>query len=179
MKKIVFIFLVFLFFLTSCGVFCPQQQPFIIGASAPRVVVVEVPEKGADPNQRNEEKYFSAVYPDVTKGYIENQAFPYYPKVWLIKDGKKIALIGPEKGPPLMCDGEIGEFNLPPGLHILHVERWQKLPAVYGGWRSVGKVEIIKLNVAQFAPGGYQPSYYGWRIIIYPEQSAVYGGLDP
>lgn len=177
MRKIIFIFLAF--FLTSCGLFQRQQQPFIIGEPAPRVVVMEISGKEKTADQNQEEKYFSAVYPDVTRGYIENKAFPYYPKVWLVKDGKKTTLIGPAEGPPQICDGEIGEFNLPPGLHILHIERWQKLPVIYGGWRSVGKVEIVKLNVAQFAPGGYQPNYYGWRIIIYPEQSAVYGGVVP
>lgn len=180
MKKIIVFWFFLVFCLVSCGLFQKQQQPFVIGEPSPRVVVVEIPGKRIDPNQNlnQSEEYFSAVYPDVTKGYIENKTFPYYPKVWLVSDGKKIALVGPEQGPPTICEGEIREFNLPPGIHILHIERWQKLPSFYGGWRRVGKTEIIKLGVAQFEPGRYQPSYYGWRIIIYLERSAVYGA-DP
>ena len=161
---------------------CMYQKPIVIEEpTIPRIVVKEVPTGPEEPEKKEKEEYFesSYLYPDLTRGYIENKAFPYMPKVWLLVQGKKILLIGPETGPPKISVGEIREFNLPPGKHIFHIERWQHF-AHYGGWSKVRKTEVVKISIAEFRRSGrgryWIDSHYGWWLIIYPDQTQVYGG---
>jgi len=184
MEKMVRILLCLMVFpwIALCG--CAHQEPVVIEEPVtPRVVIKEVPFKGQGKDRAgaDKEEFFTSsyLYPDMTKGYIENKAFPYVPKVWLVKGGQKIVLVGPELGPPEFATGEIREFNLPPGTHILHIERWQHLP-YYGGWKKLKRVEVIKVKVAQFPEKGswryWADSYYGWFVIIHPDHSTVYSG---
>jgi hypothetical protein len=69
---------------------------------------------------------------------------------------------------------------LPPGVHIFHIERWQYLP-YYGGWRKLRQIEVVKLSVAEFRRRHWRywmDSHYGWWLIVYPERTQVYGGLN-
>lgn len=172
MKNFVVIF--FLVFITACA--C--QAPSVIYESQnPRIVIKEIP-AGEKMRERKQLFETSYVYPDMTKGCIENQAFPFVPKVFLIKNGQKIVLVGPKTGSPEFNVNEIREFNLSPGEHFLHIERWQHLGA-YGGWRKIPKVEVIKVSVAQFKQGGWSrwsAEYYGWSVIIYDNHSVVRSG---
>ncbi len=163
---------------------CAYQEPVIIEEPTTlRVVFRDIPATPEREKKAEEEKEelfsYSQQYPDMTRGYIENRAFPYVPKVWLIKGRLKIVLVGPENGPPVFSTGQIREFNLPPGAHILHIERWQHL-SYYGGWRKMKKVEVIKLNVAPFPKKGswrrWADGHYGWFVTIYPDHSTVYSG---
>lgn len=162
MKKI-FLILLFCF---GCA-----SQPFVIQDSSPRIIVKDI-QTGEEMKTR--EEFFEAVYPDPTKGYIENRAYPYIPKVWIIENKRKIILIGPREGVPQFWQGEIREFNFPPGRYILHIERWRRLPRVYGGWKKQKKTEIVKLKVAQFEKQFSENDHYGWRIIINPTSTSVY-----
>ena len=163
---------------------CTYQEPVIIEEPIiPRVVIREVAvgtEKKQGPQQEKEELFTSShLYPDMTRGYIENKAFPYVPKVWLVKNSQKIVIVGPEMGPPEFATGQIREFNLPPGSHILHIERWEHL-TYYGGWKKVNKVEVVRIDVARFPEKDswrcWADGYYGWFVIIHPEYSTVYSG---
>ena len=108
---------------------CAYQEAMVIEEpTTPRVVIKKVPAI-KEAKEKKEEFFESAYYPDLTRGYIENQSFPLIPKVWLLAEGReKILLIGPEQGPPKFPLGGIKEFNFPPGDNILHIERWQFLP---------------------------------------------------
>jgi len=158
---------------------CSYQKPMVIVEPATsRVVIKEVPTSKEAESEKKE--YFEGghLYPDLTRGYVENDAFPYRPKVWLLAQGKKVLLIGPEKGPPNLSMGEIREFNLPPGKHILHIERWQYF-AHYEGWEPIRKIEIVKLSIAQFRPGRWhywRDSHYGWWLVVHPDSTTVYSG---
>jgi hypothetical protein len=160
---------------------CAFQGPIVIKEpTAPRVVVKEAPAEAKKGEEKKEELFESSyLYPDLTRGYIENQAFPYLPKVWLLKEGQKIFLVGPEQGPPEISIEETREFNLPPGENVLYVERWQYF-VHYGGWRKVRQVEVVKVSVAEFRRHGHwrywMDSHYGWWLIVYPERTQVYGG---
>lgn len=175
MVKTIFIS-TFLCILVACAY---QRPPVVMDPQSPRIVIKEVPV--GEPRLKSEkEELFetSYVYPDLTRGYIENQAFPYVPKVFLIKDAQKIVLVGPETGPPEFNTKEIREFNLPPGKHVLHIERWQHSSA-YGGWKKISKVEVVKVSVAQFKSGDWidwKDNYYGWSITIYDNHTAVSSG---
>jgi len=152
MKKI-YLGLVMTWSIIAIG--CAYQKPVIIEEpTTPRVVFREIPATPQGEKEAKEKKEelfsYSQQYPDMTRGYVENRAFPYVPKVWLIKGGQKIVLVGPEHGPPEFSTGQIREFNLPPGAHMLHIERWQHL-SYYGGWRKMKKVEVVKVKVARFA----------------------------
>lgn len=172
MKNFVAIFLVFL---AACAY---QAPPVIYESQNPRIVVKEIP---AGKKAKQKEEFFetSYVYPDLTKGCIENQAFPFAPKVFLIKNGQKIILVGPEIGPPEFNVNEIREFNLPPGGHILHIERWQHL-GTYGGWKKIPKTEVVRVSVAQFSELGkwnrWRNNYYGWSVVIYDDHSVIRSG---
>ncbi|MBU4031121.1 hypothetical protein KJ756_03120 [Patescibacteria group bacterium] len=167
-------------FFLGCFAACAYQSPPIIYESQnPRIVIKEIP-TGEKAEQKEEFFETSYVYPDLTRGCIENQAFPYIPKVFLIANGQRITLIGPETGPPEFNPNEIREFNLPPGEHFLHIERWQHFSA-YGGWKKIPKTEIIKVSVAQFKEGDlsrWATEYYGWRVIVYDKRTTVYGGYQ-
>tara|TARA_B100000315_G_C14540233_1_gene570530 strand:+ start:558 stop:1121 length:564 start_codon:yes stop_codon:yes gene_type:complete len=163
---------------------CAYQEPIVIEEPrTPRVVFREIPAESEGQKEVKEEKEelfsYDQQYPDMTRGYIENKAFPYVPKVWLIKEGLKIVLVGPEVGPPKFATGEIREFNLPPGFHIFHIERWQHF-SYYGGWQKAKKVEVVKVNVARFPEKGswrgWADGHYGWFVTIHPEYSTVYSG---
>lgn len=150
----------------------------VIDSQTPRIVIKEIP-AGKKAQGKGELFETSYVYPDLTKGYIENKAFPFAPKVFLVKSGQKIVLVGPETGSPEFNVNEIREFNLPPGEHFLHIERWQHLGA-YGGWKKIPKTEVIRVSVAQFDESGnwnrWRNSHYGWSVIIYDNRTVVRSG---
>jgi hypothetical protein len=157
---------------------CAYQKPVNLEEpGTPRVVIKKAP-AGEESKENKEEFFESAYFPDLTRGCIENQSFPFTPKVWLLIERKKILLVGPEQGPPEFSLGGIREFNFPPGDNILHIERWQFLP-YYGGWQKIRQVEVVKIPVAKFKPkrrSYWIDRHYGWQVIIYPEHSAVYAG---
>ena len=163
---------IFVFLLVSLFCGCIHQAPPTIAIpQTPRVVIKEVP---AIKNQQTAEESFSR--PNLTRGYIENQAFPYVPRVWLIRGGKKILLVGQtEKGPPQVLDWQILEFDLPPDINHIIVERWRYLsPQI--GWQMLPP-ESCKLQVAKPRRGGYwDNNQYDWQIIIRQDRSYIYEG---
>lgn len=175
MKKIGFILVICLIIAIGCA----YQKPIIIEEpTTPRVVIKKVP-VGEEVKEGKEEFFESAYYPDLTKGYIENQSFPFIPKIWLLAEGReKILLIGPAQGPPEFPLGGIKEFNFPPGDNILQIERWQFLP-YYGGWQKLKQIEVVRVPVAKFRPKRrpyWIDHHYSWQVVIYPERSTVYAG---
>ena len=176
MKRISFLMIFLLLVVIGCAW---QPPPVLREPTTPRVIVKEIPTE-REPKEEKEEFFGTApyLYPDITRGYIENKAYPYTPKVWVLVDGtERLLLIGPELGPPEVFIGEIREFNLPPGDHIFHIERWQYTPH-YGGWRKISKVEVVKLSIAQFSPRGrqYWIDHYGWWLIIKSNRTTAYSG---
>ena len=175
MRKIGFLLICLIMFFG-----CTYQKPMVLEVpTTPRIVIKEIP---AGPKKEKKEEYCSAsyLYPDPCQGYIENQAYPYLPKIWLLREGgPMILLIGPEKGPPEFSIKGIREFSLPPGEHAFRIERWQYFPH-YGGWKKIRQVEIVKIQIAQFPRTGYwhywANSHYGWWVIIRPDHSVVYSG---
>ncbi len=143
--------------------------------------------------EAEKEKYYeSDFYPDLTRGYIENRAFPYVPEVWVLaEEGKKIPLLNlAEKSPRIskginlppsdnvLYKGQIVECNLPPGENILHIYRW-RYQAYYGGWQKLERVEIVKVSLAEFNSEKWQSwskGHYGWRIVIDQRRSYAYVG---
>jgi len=168
--KIFFVFLVSLF----CG--CIHQAPPTIAIpQTPRVLIVDSKEKL--PKIMKNEESFSR--PNPTVGYIENQAFPCVPRVWLVRSGKKILLVGEEKeGPPVdVLDWQIFEFSLPPGENKIIVERWV-LFLNHGGWQTISQEEFdFEVAKPRRGWGGYWGNnHYDWRIIIRQNRSYVYEG---
>ena len=159
---------------SACG-YIHQQSSIIATPTTPRVVIKEVSVDGKAPVKTENQESFSR--PDLTRGYIENQAFPYTPRVWLLAGGKQVLLVGQtEKGPPQVLDWQILEFNLPPGLCQIIVEWWEYLPH-YGGWRQI-RAEMANIQIARPRRGywsGYgDSSHYNWSVVIRPDRVLVY-----
>lgn len=114
MKRTALIFSIILFLLHCLGCAYTRQEPAIIEEpTTPRIVIKEAPvaSEGGEKTQKEELFTSTSRYPDLTQGYIENKAFPYVPKVWLLQRGQKIILSGPAQGPPQFNTGVIKEFN--------------------------------------------------------------------
>jgi len=176
MTKIVFSMLC-LVVMVACAY---QERAIIEEPTIPRVVIKEIPtDQGI--KEEKEEYFESDLYPDLTKGYIENKAFPYVPEVWLLlAEGEKVPLIVGQAGePPEFAKGERREYNLPPGRNFLHIYRWVYLP-YYGGWQKLKKVEIAKVDVAKFPDTEdwreWRKSHYNWSVRIGQRRSAIRTG---
>ena len=172
--RILLVFVVVI--LSACGSI-HQESPTIMIPQIPRVIIKEVHAVNGKVQTKMPEESFSR--PDLTRGYIENQAFPYVPRVWLIAGGKKILLVGQtKKGPPKVLDWQILEFNLPPGLNQIIVEWWEYRP-YHGGWKQI-KAETKDFQVAVSRRGywsGYgNSSHYNWSIVIRSDRALVYKG---
>lgn len=159
---------------SACG---PAQRPFtILIPKTPRVLIVEIPAGEKVPKTIENKESFSRS--DPTNGYIENQAWPRVPRVWLLVGGEKVLLVGEttEGSPKKVLDWQILEFSLPPGLRQIIVEWWEDLPH-HGGWRQV-KTKIVAFQVACLRQGywsGYgNSSHYNWSVIIRPDDVFVY-----
>jgi hypothetical protein len=153
MKKIIILLL--LLFLAGCVCQPPMQ------IMVPRVKKVILGGISYSPN---------SFYPELTRGYIENQSWPYVSKVWLLSQGKKILLVGKKDGPPdNVRPGEINEFNFPPQKHLLLVERWRYLH-YYGGWKKIGE-EKINLQIARSCR--LSEGHYGWYVVIGPKRTYI------
>lgn len=106
------ILIVFSVMILGCGSI-QQESPMIFTPTTPRTIIREVPvdQKRPQAKARAQESFSR---PDLTRGYIENQAFPYVPRVWMLFGDKKILLVGRTKvGRPMILDWQILEFNLP------------------------------------------------------------------
>lgn len=167
-------------FLHSCVPI--QQSPTIMIPNTPRVLIVDIPDGEKPPSRMKNQESFSR--PDLTKGYIENQAFPYVPRVWLIIGGEKVLLVGETiEGRPHVLDWQILEFSLPPGINQVIIERWRLLPN-QGGWQMVGTPEFKQFHVAKPKRGwgdyngsGYLGNnHYDWQIVIRQNRSFIYEG---
>lgn len=168
-------------FILFCG--CVHQQPLIIEESRiPRVVIKEVyidsnKRVAFDPNMAED----SYLLPDLTKGYIKNEAYPLTIRVWrLDKTGKKTIILGSDGKIPSPLNfyfGSVREFDFPPNEHRFIIERW-KFYRHYGGWRKNSKDEIIKLEVGRIPRGTWHSrteiGHYNWAIVIGPGRSQVY-----
>ncbi|MBN2373963.1 hypothetical protein JXL19_09280 [bacterium] len=169
------------FIIFFCG--CIHQQPVQIETpEIPRVVIREI---HADPNGKTEfdpnMKEASYLLPDLTKGYIKNEAYPLGIRVWWLNEaGQKEILIGTEgdnfTGQADFYFGNIREFNFPPGRQRLMVERWK---FIWGyGWLKEGNSELLKIEVGRIPRGrwfsGAEIGHYNWAVIIGSEQSRVY-----
>ena len=176
-------FLVFVaIMLSGCFGSIHQQSPTIVIPNTPRVLIKDIPTGEKVPIKMKNEESFSR--PNLTSGYVENQAFPYVPRVWLLSGGKKFLLVGETtEGRPRVLDWQIFEFSLPPGVNQIVVERWRLLPN-QGGWQIVGSLEeSLTFEVAKPRRGwgGYGSGYYGnnhydWQIIIRQNRSFVREG---
>jgi len=170
-------------FATSCGVgSIHQESPTIAIPTTPRVLIKEIPAGGKVPKRMENKESFSR--PDLTLGCIENQAFPYVPRVWLLAGGQKILLVGETtEGPPQVLDWQIMEFSLPPGKRQIFIERWRYLPN-QGGWEMVGTPEFREFQVAKprrgwgdyNGSGYYGNNHYDWQIVIRQNRSYIYEG---
>ncbi|MFH1611712.1 MAG: hypothetical protein ABH887_00335 [bacterium] len=163
---------------------CARQTKLapVIQQPVPRVIVYRVPAEKVQVSQLSPNAnlvdgldYESQMYPNPCRGYIKNEAWPFFPKVWLIKNGKMICLIcsGEFNSPPDIYDGEVREVVLPPGQHVLHVERWQRVPTYRhpNGWLKQPKPEVVEVEVKAFSTSD---EVYGWRIVIGPTYTSVY-----
>lgn len=163
----------FLLVLLSCAP--KQKQSFVIGPPPQRTIIVPANSVSSS-DDANSVEYRDAIYPDPRWGCIENKAYPYRPKIWYIKQGSKIALVGPaqEHLPSEFLAGEIREFHFPFGTHVLHIERWYK----FGGiWARVGKVDEAKLKIKQFVEWTSEEQW-GWKIVINQKNIVVYNKGD-
>ena len=172
------IFLVFIVLAFSACGSIHQASPTIAIPTTPRIVIKEIP---VSKNVRKKVQEESFSRQDLTKGCIENQAFPYIPRVWLLAGGKKILLIGQtKKGPPRVLDWQIFEFNLPAGLRQVIIERWRY---VAGEWQMLPP-EFKQFQVAKprrgwgdyNGNGYYGNNHYDWQIIIRQNKSFIYTG---
>lgn len=174
--KIVTISFVFLLALSVCGFgSIHQESPTIMIPNTPRMVVKD----GKAQQAETQEESFSR--PNLTKGCIENQAFPYVPRVWLLNGSKRVLLVGQtKKGPPQVLDFQILEFSLPPGLNQVFIERWRDLG---GEWQMLPP-EFLTFQVAKprrgwgdyNGSGYYDNNHYDWQIVIRQNRSFVYEG---
>lgn len=147
---------------------CTGRPAYVIQPySAPKVIVRSIEKEVGNLNDleslEENELEGNMLYPDPTRGFIENRAYPFVPKVWVVTKGKMVILVGPEEGPPEFLNGEIREFKFDPGLYVLHIERWRLMP---NGWEKMKRTEVIKLSVAQTEQQLGSVDYYSWRIII-------------
>jgi len=177
---------ILLMFLASCGSIgsMHQESSTIAIPMIPLVVMKEIPAGEKVPTKMKSQESFSR--PNLTKGYIENQAFPYVPRVWLLAGGEKILLVGETiDGRPQVLDWQILEFSLPPGVNQVIIERWRFLPN-QGGWQMLPP-EFKEFQVAKPRRGwgdyngsGYwTDNHYDWRIIIHQNRSFIYTGGRP
>lgn len=169
--------------LPTCGYH--QASPTIAIPQTPRVIIKEVSiGNGVQTTTEVSQESFSR--PNLTRGYIENQAFPYVPRVWLIKGGKKVLLAGQtKKGHPNVLYWQILEFDLPPGINQVIIERWRYTsPEI--GWQMLPP-EFKEFHVARprrgwgdwCGSGYWSDSHYDWRIIIRQNCSFIYTGGRP
>lgn len=177
---LIFLSLVVLFSLIVCS--CAHQQTVMIEEPTfPRVVVKEI---SADPNKKSgfdpNIAEVSYLQPDLTRGYIKNEAYPLAIRVWWLDEvgGREILLGSEGNNPPGPADfyfGNIREFNFPPGIHRLIVERWEFFRQY--GWRKNKKVELLELEVGRLPRGNWfsspEISHYNWAIVIGPDRSQV------
>lgn len=157
---------------------CTGRPPYVVKPYSPPEVIVRNIEKEVGTNLDNleslgieNEEENMMFFPDPTKGYIENKAYPFVPKVWIITKGEKVLLVGPEEEPPEFLDGEIREFRFSPGLYVLCIERWRLMP---GGWKKIGRDKVVKLSVAQSEQQLSAVNHYGWWIVIHQNSIEIH-----
>jgi hypothetical protein len=177
MKKL-WIIAIFVF-LFGCS-FAAQEPLQLEETNSPRKVFKEEAlsqKKGS----KTAEQYYSDdgyLQPDATRGYIENQAWPYVPKVWLLTpDGRKIILVGSETDPPRRVrPGGIYEFNFPPGRYVFLIQRW-RFSRYYGGWDRVGPVERVEARIEighrKWGSNDYHEGQYSWYIVVRSNRTYV------
>jgi len=178
-KGLIFVLMV----LSVCGFgSLHQESPTIMIPNTPRVLIKEIPDGEKPPLKMENQESFSR--PDLTRGCIKNQAWPYVPRVWLLIGGEKVLLVGETtEGRPHVRDWQILEFSLPPGIRQVIIERWRLLPN-QGGWQMVGAPEFREFQVAKpkrgygnsYGGGYYSDNHYDWRIIVRQNRSIVLTG---
>ena len=152
MKILATVIVLFLF--SSCA--SVQQSLTIAIPNTPRTIV------GRDGKVEQDRGDGLTFRPDLTRVWIENQAGPdYVPRVWLLRGGKRILLVGvTKKGPPQVLDWQIQEFSLPPGINQIIVERGRYIE---GKWQMIAP-EFLTFKVAKLRRGWGGWYGGGWGV---------------
>ena len=158
MKRIWLFFLLGAF-LAGCT-FKVKEYPVIKDPNYPKVVVKEKEGKVVQEKKPKEERIqVGTFYPDPTRGYIQNQTYNIFIKVWLDPVFKK----GRAKGPPdfYLPPKAIVEAVMPLGNHSVYAEGMMQTGEY--GWKSVG-VTGKEVSIDHRV---YYDGHYGWYVVFH------------